>query len=209
MLGRLYQRGCFCQHGCLCQHDHAAPVIAVPALLILVGMLLRFYMLAVDVRFHPDEALFAAQARLISERGDLLLRDTDLDKPPLMFYMVAASFELLGPTEFAARLPNVIASCVSLALVYVLAGSLYHDRAAAGLVTLLLALSPYDLAFSATVFTDVQATCWGLAAAVLAVRDRWSFAGIALALAFACKPNALLVLPLVLALGLAANARQN
>ena len=35
-------------------------------------LLLRIATLGVDVRFHPDEALFAAQARLISHEGDWL-----------------------------------------------------------------------------------------------------------------------------------------
>jgi hypothetical protein len=70
----------------------------------------------------------------------------------------------------------------------------------------LWALSPYDLAFAATAFTDIQATFWVLLASLLAVHDRWEFACVAAALAFAAKSNALLFLPLILALGTAHNA---
>jgi 4-amino-4-deoxy-L-arabinose transferase-like glycosyltransferase len=187
-------------------HDNRASVI-VPALAILIGIALRFVMLGLDIRFHPDEALFAAQARLISHQGDLLLRDTDLDKPPLTFYVTALSFRVLGPTEFAARLPNVLFSDLGLVLVYALAWSLYRDQITAALAVWLLALSPYDLAFAATAFTDIQATFWVLAAAWLAVHDRWTAAGIAAALIFAAKSNALIMLPLIAALGIAHNAR--
>jgi 4-amino-4-deoxy-L-arabinose transferase-like glycosyltransferase len=158
------------------------------------------------VRFHPDEALFAAQARLISARGDVLLRDTDLDKPPLTFYVTALSYRALGSTEFATRLPNVLFSGLSVAAVYALAWALYEDRVTAALAGLIMALSPYDLAFAATAFTDVQATFWVLVAAWCAVRDRWSAAGLAAALAFAAKSNALIMLPLIVALGIAHNA---
>jgi hypothetical protein len=181
--------------------------VFVPALVILIGMALRMGMLGLDMRFHPDEALFAAQARLISHQGDLLLRNTDLDKPPLTFYTTALSFRTFGPTEFAARLPNVLFSGLSLAVLYALAWALYRDRAVAAVGTLLWALSPYDLAFAATVFTDVQATFWVLVASLCAVRDRWAAAGIAAGLMFASKPNAMLFVPLILALGIAHNVQ--
>jgi 4-amino-4-deoxy-L-arabinose transferase-like glycosyltransferase len=181
----------------------------VPALVILIGMVLRLGMLGMDMRFHPDEALFAAQARLISSQGDVLLRSTDLDKPPLTLFVTALSFRILGPTEFAARLPNVLFSSLSLAVFYALAALLYRDRAAALLAVLLGALSPYDLAFAATAFTDVQGTFWVLAAALLAIRERWSYAGIAAALMIAAKSNAALFLALIVALALAHNAQQD
>jgi 4-amino-4-deoxy-L-arabinose transferase-like glycosyltransferase len=184
--------------------SHGASVYG-SALVILIGVALRFGLLSLDMRFHPDEALFAAQARLISH--DVLLRGTDLDKPPLTFYTTALFFRCLGSTEFAARLPNVLFSSLSLALVYALACALYADRLAAAFAALLLALSPYDLAFAATAFTDVQATFWVLVAALAAVKDRWTGAGIAAALMFAAKSNALIMLPLVVALGLAHNAQ--
>jgi hypothetical protein len=186
--------------------NHHRASVVLPALVVLIGLALRLAMLGVDERFHPDEALFAAQARLISYEGDWLLRTTDLDKPPLTFYATATSFRLLGPSEFAARLPNVLFSALSVAALVTLARSLYHDDALAALAGLLLAISPYDLAFSATVFTDAQATFWTLIAALFAVRDRWRGAGFAAALMFAAKTNALLFLPLVLALGITHNA---
>lgn len=181
---------------------HRAPGIRL-ALVILAGLLLRVGMLHLDVRFHPDEALFAAQARLVTG-GDPLLRTTDLDKPPLPFYATALAFALLGDGETAARLPNVLFSALTLAALAALAHALYRDRMATLTAALLLAFSPYDLAFAATVFTDVQASFWIVAAAALAARDRWTGAGIAAALALACKPTAALGLPLIAALGLVA-----
>lgn len=177
--------------------------------MLLIALALRIGMLGVDVRLHPDEALFAAQARLIPTQGDWLLRTTDLDKPPLTFYVTALAFKLLPVSEFAARLPNVLFSGASVALVYALTCHLYRDRGTALIAMLLMALSPYNLAFSATVFTDIQATFWVLAACVLAVRDRWLWAGVAAALIFAAKSTALLFVPLILALGIAQTAQSN
>jgi len=174
---------------------------------VLLALALRILTLGIDARFHPDEALFAAQARLISHEGDWLLRSTDLDKPPLTLYITALSFRLLGPTEFAARLPNVLLSGLSVALAYRLAQTLYRDRTASLLAALLCALSPYLLAFAPTAFTDGQATSWVLLAALLAARNRWGWAGGATALAFAAKTTALWAVPLIVALGLARTAR--
>ena len=183
-----------------------APGISL-ALVILAGLLLRVGMLRLDVRFHPDEALFAAQSRLVTT-GDLLLRTTDLDKPPVPIYATALSFIVLGDSETAARLPNVVFSVVTLIALAALAHALYHDHLTTGAAVLLLAVSPYDLGFAATVFTDIQATFWIVAAAALATRGRWCWAGIAAALALACKPTAALGLPLIVALGLVATIEQ-
>jgi len=178
-----------------------APVLAL-ALVVLLALVLRASLLGVDVRFHPDEALFAAQARLISHEGDVLLRTTDLDKPPLTFYATALSFRLLGPSEFAARLPNVIASTLTVVVMIRLATALYRDQATALLVACLCALSPYLLAFAATTFTDVQATLWVTLATLLAVKGQWRSSGIAAALALSSKTTAALFLPLIVGLGL-------
>ncbi len=183
-----------------------AGAIFVPVFVVLLGLLLRMAMLGIEARFHPDEALFAAQSRLIVAQGDWLLRTTDLDKPPLTFYVTALSFSGLPVSEFAARLPNVLFSGMSVALLYTLARVLYHNRTTATVAALLFALSPYDLAFAATVFTDVQATFWVLAAGTLAARDNWRGAGLAAALMFAAKSTALLFLPLILALGITRTA---
>lgn len=182
--------------------------VVVPAFIVLFGLLLRLVMLGVDVRFHPDEALFAAQARLISHGGDWNLRTTDLDKPPLTFYITALSFRLFGSTETASRLPNVVFSSLSIAGIYVLADALYRDQRLAQLAALLLAICPYDLAFAATVFTDVQATFWTVVAVWFAARDQWRCAGCATALLFAAKSNTLLFLPLIIMLGITRNARR-
>lgn len=170
------------------------------ALILLAGLALRLGMLARDARFHPDEALFAAQARMVAG-GDLLLRATDLDKPPLPFYATALALTAFGDGERAARVPNAAFSLLTVAALATLAHALYHDPAVTLLAAGLLACSPFDLAYAATVFTDVQATCWLVIAAALAARDRWGWSGVAAALALAAKQNAAFLLPLVAALG--------
>jgi hypothetical protein len=165
---------------------------------ILIAAQLRLLPL-LDNRFHPDEALYASFARLIVSGRDPLLSSVIVDKPPLSFYLTALSFSLLGSTEFAARLPNFYASLLSLALLFAFARRLY-DLSTAHLATWILALSPFSILFSITVFIDPLLTLfvlWGLWA-VLTRQPR--AAGLTFALAFATKQTALLFLPLVVAL---------
>jgi 4-amino-4-deoxy-L-arabinose transferase-like glycosyltransferase len=176
-------------------------------LALLIGVGLRMGMLAQDVRLHPDEALYATFARRISLHGDLLLADAPLDKPPLAFLAIAGSFTALGVGEFAARLPGLFSSILSLAVIYGLAQRLYADRRVALLAMILLALSPLDLAFDATAFVDPLLTLLLLVACLFASRDQWLEAGIAFALAIATKQSALAFAPPIILLGVACTAR--
>src|SRR5512146_2567861 len=69
-------------------------------------------------RFHPDEALFSTWALKIAQGENLLLAGLPVDKPPLLIYLTALSFFVLGQSELAARLPNLIASVISVPLLY-------------------------------------------------------------------------------------------
>src|SRR5258708_21487061 len=91
-------------------HRVTRQVSAGVVLLILLGVALRVGMLARDVRFHPDEALYSTFARRVSLHADLLLSDAPLDKPPLSIAAEAASFSLFGVSEVSARLPAFFSS---------------------------------------------------------------------------------------------------
>jgi hypothetical protein len=121
--------------------------------LLLLAAALRFHALFAN-SFHPDEALFATFARLIATWRDPLLQTQTVDKPPLLFYLQAFFYPLLGPVEWAARLPNWIASLLLIPLTGRLVIQLYRDPLAAVLAAALIALSPLTIQFSATAFTD-------------------------------------------------------
>ncbi len=178
----------------------------------MLGAALRVGMLAQDVRFHPDEALYSSFARRMSLHGDAFLSDVPLDKPPLALVGTALSFSIFGPTEFAARLPTVLISLLTLAVLSALTRSLYGARSSLSallpelLPAILLALSPLDLAFAATAFVDPLLTFWLLVTLLAVSRDRWRGAGAAFALAVATKQNAVPVAPLIIAIGVVCNA---
>lgn len=149
-------------------------------------------------RFHPDEALYASFGRLIASGRDGLLAQTLVDKPPLMFYLLAGSFSLLGGNEFAARLPSLLADVISVALLFALTCTLYN-RPTARLAAWFYALSPFAISFAVTTFMDPLLTMFGLWSLLCAARGRLGWSAFALALSFATKQTALIFLPLALA----------
>ncbi|HET7088838.1 MAG TPA: glycosyltransferase family 39 protein [Anaerolineae bacterium] len=159
---------------------------------------------AMQNRFHPDEALYTAWAMQIVSGRDALLSGAPVDKPPLSMYIMATSLWALGRSEIAARLPNLIAATLSVALVWQWAKAFYPARSRAGeegggvVAALAVALSPFTIAFGGTAFLDPLMVMWGLAACVTASRGRPGWAGIFLGLSFATKVQGLLFAPLVI-----------
>jgi 4-amino-4-deoxy-L-arabinose transferase-like glycosyltransferase len=137
--------------------------------LLLLAAVLRFHALFANA-FHPDEALFATFARLIATWRDPLLQTQLVDKPPLLFYLQALFYPLLGPVAWAARLPNFIASLLLIPLTGRLVLHLYRDPLAALLAAALITLSPLTIQFSATAFTDPLLVTLLMASLVAATR---------------------------------------
>lgn len=182
-------------------------------LVILLAGCLQFHQLARDVRFHPDEAFFMSFARNAAVNGDWMLSGP-LDKPPLSLYASALGMVWFGNTadadgvlqldvhrgEFAARLPNVLLAIALAALMMRLARDIYGDETTALYAGLLMAASPYMLAFAATAFTDISLLFWSALALWLSIKRRFGMAGLALGLAFWSKQQALWAVPLIAAL---------
>ncbi|NDJ62495.1 MAG: phospholipid carrier-dependent glycosyltransferase [Chloroflexi bacterium] len=184
-----------------------------PVLIVLVGAIFRITALTVDVRFLPDEALFTTFARDAAVYGEWLLPGP-LDKPPLAIYANALALTLfvvqvnadgvldfpvrLG--EFAARVPNVFAGIILIAVVYALARQLYRDRVVAAWAALLVACAPPLIRFSASAFTDSLMLLFMTTSLLAAVRGRLLWSGVWLMLGIAAKPQAIYALPLLLAL---------
>ncbi len=174
-----------------------------------------------DNRFHPDEALYSTWSLAIARGENVLLTGVPIDKPPLLIYLNAISFFVFGQSELAARVPNLLASVVSVALVWKLGRSklgisrlvngqpvasqlvsqstnLLSNQFTKVLPPLLFALSPFAISFAPTAFLDPMMIMFGLASLVAASRGRLGWAGILLGLSFATKVQGLFFAPLVL-----------
>jgi hypothetical protein len=169
--------------------------------LLLLGAYFRLGTLARDTRFHPDESLFATFSRQMVALGDYFLADTIIDKPPFTFWLTGNSLITVGESEFAARLPNALASLLALAVLYALTLRTTHRPSVANLALLLFALSPLDIAFAPTVFQDPPMLAAALLAALLVSRQQWGWGGLAMGFSIISKPTGLWLLPLVLGVG--------
>lgn len=165
-------------------------------LIVGAGLLTRFSLIAAN-RFFGDEALFCHWGLLIASGQDMFLKSEIVDKPPVFFYTLALFFKVFGPTETAARLPNIIASLTGIVIVYELARRLY-DRRVATLSALFLALSPFDIQLAPTAFTDPLMVALALGSCLAALVGRFWAAGLAIGLAAMTKPTAILFAPLLL-----------
>ncbi len=107
--------------------------------------------------FDPDEGRNAEVAREIAATNDYVLPHLDglpyLDKPIVYFAAAAASMEVLGPTETAARLPAYLFTLATLALVVVFVRRRWGADAA-WLAALALATMPLVLAYARTTIMD-------------------------------------------------------
>ena len=172
--------------------------------------------------FQGDEALFATWARLIAVWRDPLLQAQLVDKPPLLFYLQALFYPLQGPVEWAARLPNWVASILLIPLTAQWVWRWYGEDGGRKtedggpprssvlgpssllvnqtiLAVTLLALSPFAIQFSPTAFLDPLLLFWLVGSLALIDRPGWS--GILFGLALLTKHQAWLFLPLLLAVG--------
>jgi 4-amino-4-deoxy-L-arabinose transferase-like glycosyltransferase len=121
------------------------------ALCVIIACLLYLPRLGAAALWEPDEGRYAEIAREMLVSGDYLTPRDDwvryFEKPPLVYWITAASIRLLGRNETAVRLPIALASIAQIAIVEVLAESMFGAWAGAA-AALCLALSPIFFGFS-------------------------------------------------------------
>jgi 4-amino-4-deoxy-L-arabinose transferase-like glycosyltransferase len=88
----------------------------------LVGLVLLFYQLGVALLMDPDEGRYAEIAREMLVTNDWLIPQLNLlpylEKPPLVYWLTAASFKVFGFNAAAARLPVALSALAGLFLAY-------------------------------------------------------------------------------------------
>ncbi len=128
--------------------------------------------------FVRAESYFALGARLMVEQGDWLTPhapdELPLNKPPLTYWLIGASYKLFGANYGSARLPSVLAALLMLVIVYSLGVRLDGKRA--GLISVaILASSDLFLSFARMAMSDMLLTLWvtgSLACFIVALTDQ-------------------------------------
>jgi len=140
--------------------------VRLPVLVLAAALALGFDLGGYPL-FDPDEGRNAEVAREIAATNDYILPHLDglpyLDKPIVYFAAAAATMEVLGPTEMAARLPAYLFTIATLAIVVVFVRRRWGADAA-WLAALALATMPLVMTYArATIMDSTLSFCTTLA----------------------------------------------
>jgi 4-amino-4-deoxy-L-arabinose transferase-like glycosyltransferase len=163
-----------------------------------------FYGLGSYPLFDNNEGLYAAIASHMLQRGDLIIPHLNdvpyIEKPPLLYWLMAFSMSLLGVNEWAARLPTAIAFLMTAWLIRRFL--LRHDGSEniANQAALIFTTSLPLLMLGRTILFDMTMTCF-LTAALLCFYESFQnkdkhFYGFYLFLALAVLTKGLVALSL-------------
>jgi 4-amino-4-deoxy-L-arabinose transferase-like glycosyltransferase len=107
---------------------------------------------------EPDEGRYGEIAREMVESGDWLAPHIwhvpHLDKPPMAYWLVALSIQMLGVNEWAVRLPLALAGLSGVWAAFLLARQVAGERAARW-ATLILSSSLLYFAMARMLTTDI------------------------------------------------------
>jgi len=160
-----------------------------------------------------DEAIYGVIARNLLSRPGLTLYYAGqpwFEKPPFLFWLMAASSSFFGMTEFALRLPSAFFGISAIALQY-LAGLRLSGRLAGIAAAIFLLGVPQFVAYSRLAMMDVPLTVLGMLSFVLLLYGGRRtlpvmLAGISFGLAILTKSAAaLLFIPGLVAIALASH----
>src|SRR6186997_825968 len=102
------------------------------AIIILSGIFFFIPFLGKVHLFDWDEINFAESAREMIVTGNysrvMINFQPFWEKPPLFFWLQAASMHVFGITEFAARFPNAVFGIISLLTFYIIGKKLIDER---------------------------------------------------------------------------------
>jgi 4-amino-4-deoxy-L-arabinose transferase-like glycosyltransferase len=117
-----------------------------------------FMKLGASSLWDSNEAFYAETPREMLESGDYLNPSFNykprFNKPPLCYWVVAASYRLFGVSESAERLPLAFAALLMIATAFLLGRAAYSTEAGL-LAAIALASTPRFLMFSRRIMIDV------------------------------------------------------
>jgi 4-amino-4-deoxy-L-arabinose transferase-like glycosyltransferase len=177
-----------------------APQIAGLPLLLLLACVALGWNLNGYRLLDPDEGRNAEVAREMAQTNDYLVPQLDglpyLDKPIVYFAAAAATIELLGPSETAARLPAYLATLATVALLVWFGRRRWSEEAGwtAGLAYATMLL---PLAYARTAIFDSTLTLCTTAAMLAFWEDRPVTGWAALAVGTLTKGPIALAIPLL------------
>jgi 4-amino-4-deoxy-L-arabinose transferase-like glycosyltransferase len=122
-----------------------------------------FFLLGARGLNEPDEGRFSEVGREMAATGNYVTPHLEgvrhLSKPPMTYWLIAASIKIFGVNEFAARLPAALAALGTLLAVFFLTRSAFDETTALWSVVILLS-SALFFAVAHIITTDMILTCF-------------------------------------------------
>src|SRR5439155_1106275 len=175
------------------------PLISLPLLVLLAAVALGWNLNGYRL-FYPDDGRNAEVAREMAHSNDYVVPHLDglpyLDKPIVYFAAAAATMELLGPTEAAARLPAYLATLATIGLLVWFARRRWGDEAG-WLAGLAYATTVLPLAYARTAIFDSTLTLCTTAAIAWFADERPVAAWAAMAAGALTKGPIAIAIPLL------------
>ena len=181
----------------------------VPAVLVMTALMLSIGAASLPL-FDPDEARFARTSLEMLRSGDLVVPTFEgqprLVKPPLLHWLQAALFSILGTAEWVVRLPSIAATLATLLITGWVSRRRFGDQGALW-ASLCLATMPLVIVIGrqGTLDALLMLHVWAVVAYDLDAgpdegsRPVWPY-GLLLGLAFLIKGPVGVVLPLLMML---------
>ena len=130
-------------------------------LVIFISVFLSFFRLGSVTLFDVDEAVFAEATKEMVQNNDWITPTYNgkerYDKPILFYWLMAASYEVFGISEFSARLVSALSGVLLSISVFLFLREFYDDRRAF-YASLSLSLSVFFLIYSHAAVTDMTLT---------------------------------------------------
>jgi len=150
---------------------------------LLLALIVRLVYLNAVASMVFDENFYVAAARSILSTGI----DPNIEHPPLVKFVLAASIRVFGDNPLAWRVFPVIFGLAAAASLYFIALELLRDKKAAALAAALLAFDSLNMVMSRLAMLDIFMLGFALAGAYFALRRRFAWAGLLFGLGIASK----------------------
>lgn len=138
-------------------------------------------------RFHGDEAWYSSLSMNMSRHLIFVSKPYLLYKPPIYFFLIEIFYSLFPSKEVFAVIPNILAFVFSIHILFLILNKMYNNFYIGLLGSLLFALSPINLLFSATAFIEPVLVSFILLSIYFLLIKKYFLFGIFLGLAFGTK----------------------
>lgn len=133
----------------------------------LLSMFVHWVSIGDHSLYSPDEGRYGRASLTMVESGNWVVPVLDgrphLTKPPLTYWLQAISVGVFGKSEFAVRLPSVIAGSVTVLMTFILASHMRNRRSGI-MAMVLLSIMPIHVIVSRLAITDPLLTCFWMGA---------------------------------------------